>query len=190
MTTGAHADEGGSNAQQSARVAALVRCFERIARTSMAGLPMMNARLSVEAVGFERVPGSTPDALTGILLTPWFMNLVWLPLHVDARKCCDTSERVERAVGGQSFEFLPNVLDGVGRIESCSLFSPINEFAAQNDARNTAREILRMLRGAPLEAAASTGTTAANASSICAASQGSHLPARRRFLLGRSLASA
>ena len=51
---------------------ALVASFERIGRESMRGLPFYNEALSVEAVGFERFG----DAWLGVLITPWFMNLM------------------------------------------------------------------------------------------------------------------
>ena len=46
---------------------AFQRGFERIARTRMAGLPLLNPNLSVRALGFER----TGPLWLGALVTPW-----------------------------------------------------------------------------------------------------------------------
>ena len=54
------------------RVKALVASFERIGRESMRGLPFYNESLSVEAIGFDRFG----DGWLGVLITPWFMNLM------------------------------------------------------------------------------------------------------------------
>ena len=56
-------------------VAGLVRHFERIYREHMQDLPIVNARLQVEAVAFQDFEGHE----LGVLITPWFMNLVLLP---------------------------------------------------------------------------------------------------------------
>ena len=58
---------------------ALQALFEHIARTPMAGLPLLQPGLQVQALGFEPVPAE-PSVALGVLITPWFMNLVLLPL--------------------------------------------------------------------------------------------------------------
>lgn len=70
--------------QLAARVAVLEHAFTTIAHERMAGLPVLNPNLSVEAIGFERVAGAADEAghALGILATPWFMSLVWLPLSL------------------------------------------------------------------------------------------------------------
>jgi len=57
----------------SARAAALEARFGDIAATRMRGVPVLHEGLAVQAVGFEAVD----DGLVGVLVTPWFMNLVW-----------------------------------------------------------------------------------------------------------------
>jgi len=72
------------------RVADLVARFDDIARTRMVGVPLLNPALQVEAVGFTlqaEGEGELAGAgvAVGILVTPWFMNLVRLPLRRDSR---------------------------------------------------------------------------------------------------------
>lgn len=53
----------------------LVARFRLIYEERMQGLPIVNTRLEVEAVGFDR----WEDRDLGVLITPWFMNLLLLP---------------------------------------------------------------------------------------------------------------
>ncbi len=154
-----------------ARVAELAALFTHIAHTRMAGVPVVNAALQVEAIGFECLPADEGDpAGLGILVTPWFMNLVRLPLQRD-----DAATQVGRAheepLAGQRFEFIGAHEAAVGAYSACSLFSPMFEFSDRATARATALEVLAHLRGPPLPAAR-TGP----------------MPARRSFLFGRSAA--
>ena len=57
------------------QVADLVAHYEAIYAERMRDLPIVNPRLAVEAVGFEQ----WEDQDLGVLITPWFMNLVLLP---------------------------------------------------------------------------------------------------------------
>lgn len=155
-----------------ARVQALVALFRHVERTRMASVPVLNAALQVEAVGFEPVPAESdePPAAVGVLLTPWFMNLVWLPLEPDARSDRVGRGRV-RAVGATSFEFIGAHEPGLGAYEACSLASPMFEFPDQAQARATARAVLAELRrAAPPAPPVAKG--------------------RRGFLLGRSAVEA
>jgi len=49
--------------------------FRDIERTRMAGLPILNTALTVEAIGFTPWQGHW----LGALITPWFLNLVLVP---------------------------------------------------------------------------------------------------------------
>lgn len=122
------------------RVAALEARFRDIAVTRMAGVPLLNERLAVAALGFEPVD----DGALGVLLTPWFMNLLWLPA-ADAVAAAPGASR-RRAVGRENFEFIGAHEEGLGAYEACSLFSPMFEFEDQAAALATAREVLAQLR--------------------------------------------
>jgi [NiFe] hydrogenase assembly HybE family chaperone len=149
---------------------ALVARYERIAATRMAGLPVVNPALRVQAVDFETLPGE-PGVALGVLIAPWFMNLVRLPLDDAARGgMAAATQRRRRAVGDLRIDFTGHDEDGVGRFECCSLFSPMQDFADMAGAVEVAREVLLALR----EAVRSRPEQ----------------PARRGFLLGRRGAAA
>jgi [NiFe] hydrogenase assembly HybE family chaperone len=159
-----------------ARAAELEALFQRIAATRMAGVPILHPRLAVKAVGFEAVDEGR--AAAGVLLTPWFMNLVWLPLAAPAGVAGDAAHEPAlpvgatrtRAVGNERFDFLGAYEVGFGAYESCSLFSPMNDFADQAGALATAEQVLAILRrpapapaGAPTDKPASRRELAASA---------------------------
>jgi [NiFe] hydrogenase assembly HybE family chaperone len=153
------------------RVAQLAALFTHIAHTRMAGVPVLNAALQVEAIGFECLPARDGDAAgLGILITPWFMNLVRLPVERDD-SAAQIGRTHEEPLAGQRFEFIGAHEAAVGAFAACSLFSPMFEFADQPTARATALEVLAQLRTSPAPAARTEP-----------------VPARRSFLFGRSAA--
>jgi [NiFe] hydrogenase assembly HybE family chaperone len=130
------------------RTQALEALFADIALTRMAGVPVLHRGLQVEAVDFALHAadehGAEPGAL-GVLLTPWFMNLVWLPLERrDHPACVGLSHN--RAVGDQAFEFIAAHEARFGSFDACSLFSPMFQFADHTAARATAAAVLASLR--------------------------------------------
>lgn len=137
----------------------LQNTFSTIAATRMKGVPVQNPALRVEAVGFAAVN----DGGLGILITPWFMNLVRLPLSPNATTL-GVGQKAEYAFGTERFEFIGALEDGIGAFETCSLFSPMFEFADHAAAVATAQEVLKLLRK-PVDTV--------------------QAPARRGFLLGR-----
>ena len=60
---------------ESPRIRELVERFREIGETAMRDLPLYNPELEVEALGFQALD----DQWVGVLITPWFMNLVRLP---------------------------------------------------------------------------------------------------------------
>jgi [NiFe] hydrogenase assembly HybE family chaperone len=148
-----------------ARSDTLAAHFAEVARTRMAGVPVLNPALRVEAVGFARWADEhdAPESGLGILITPWFMNLVRLPLLRDEATAGIGCTR-RHAIGGRTFEFIGAHEASIGAFAACSLFSPMFEFAEQARARDTASAVLAELRD-----------TSAVAT-----------PARRSFLFGRA----
>ncbi|MCV6614392.1 MAG: [NiFe]-hydrogenase assembly chaperone HybE, partial [Cellvibrionaceae bacterium] len=57
------------------KVQQLENCYREVLRTSMAGMPLINPKLKIEAVDFGLLEGS----MVGVLISPWFMNLMLLP---------------------------------------------------------------------------------------------------------------
>ncbi len=152
-----------------ARVADLAALFTTIAHTRMAGVPVLNTALRVETIGFECLPAGDGEAAgLGVLITPWFMNLVRLPLQSDD-SAAQLGRTHEELLAGQRFEFIGAHETALGAFGACSLFSPMFEFADQATARATALEVLAQLRRPPVAAARSEA-----------------VPARRSFLFGRS----
>ena len=171
------------------RVNALTALYRHIAATRMEGIPLLNPKIQVQAVGFEAVASvaaldtdeadSAPAAAVGVLITPWFMNLIWLPLEPqnqsDAVGC-----KLPRYVGPECFEFIGAYENDFGSYASCSLFSPVFEFGSHQAALDTARAVLDTLRQpvpTPLAPTTIPGTATAHAAPV---------PARRAFLFGRN----
>ena len=59
------------------RVLALIEQFQRV-DAGMRDLPIYNDKIAIEAIGF-RLFGDAE--LLGVVLTPWFMNLIVLPIE-------------------------------------------------------------------------------------------------------------
>lgn len=127
------------------RAAALEALFRDIAATRMAGVPVLREGLGVHAVGFEPHDGG----LLGVLVTPWFMNLVFVP-PADAT-ALPVGEMRARTVGLHRFDFIGAFEDAFGAWEACSLFSPMHEFADEAAALAVASEVLAELRRAPAQ---------------------------------------
>jgi [NiFe] hydrogenase assembly HybE family chaperone len=157
------------------RVAQLEAAFEHVAATRMAGVGLLHPALQVQAVGFERLDDA-PDLAMGVLLTPWFMNLLRLPLQPDAVSddgpIAPRGRRRTRRVGAAAIDFIGAEEAPFGRFEACSLFSPVSAFADQAAAVATAQAVLAALRR-PVPAALAVDA-----------------PARRGFLFGRPAAPA
>lgn len=110
--------------------------FER----AMHDVPICNPALSIAASGFRSYGGRA----FGIVTTPWFMNLVAadLPQGEPAPDVVPgTTVRIGLPAG--EVDFIAGQLDGFGRLDSCSLFSPVFEFGSMDAALETAEEAAR-----------------------------------------------
>ncbi|HMW23802.1 MAG TPA: [NiFe]-hydrogenase assembly chaperone HybE [Burkholderiaceae bacterium] len=180
------------------RIDLLERSFRHIASTRMAGVPVLHAALQVRAVGFAALPDE-PGWLCGVLVTPWFMNLLRLPLEplVDptaaaAAGCLDVGRDAPRVVfpsgGGQPLHFVGAQEDRLGHYEQCSLYSPMFHFADQAAAVATAAEVMKLLRNPPRAddpARAPTSPPSAPPPATRPPDAEEPRPARRGFLFGR-----
>ncbi|WP_298235021.1 [NiFe]-hydrogenase assembly chaperone HybE [uncultured Azohydromonas sp.] len=168
------------------RVASLVAAFEHIARTRMAGVPLLHAALRTEAVGFQPQADDDGEAgLLGVLVTPWFMNLLWLPGAQAAPLALGATR--PRRLGGETLSFLGGE-EGGCRFEACSLFSPMFEFADQHAARAVALAALGHLRQPQAAAAVTAAPVVKAAPAPASAAPG--VPTRRGLLFGRRAAKA
>jgi len=122
------------------KVADLVAHYEMIFEERMRGLPIVNERLAVEAVGFEQ----WEDQDLGILITPWFMNLVLLP---------GNDEWAENAQGDMSsiefpsgpIEFITSRDDVLGTYLTAVLFRSVSDVPDQRTARELALRVMQDL---------------------------------------------
>jgi [NiFe] hydrogenase assembly HybE family chaperone len=121
--------------------AALEAAFHHIAETRMADLPFLNPALTVRAVGFRLWRGEW----MGVLISPWFMNLICLPGPDRAWRDNPGGSRAIRALPKGEVEFLHAREDRIGPYLSCSLFSHMGDFADMGQARTVAEAVLKEL---------------------------------------------
>jgi [NiFe] hydrogenase assembly HybE family chaperone len=119
----------------------LEAAFRSIHERRMQGLPLLNPALAVEAVGF----GHWESHWLGVLITPWFMNLMLMPREPEAWRGAAAGDAVTYLFPAGSFEFIAGRDDALGDYQSCSLFSPMFQFADQDAARLTAAAALQAL---------------------------------------------
>lgn len=115
----------------------LEKAYTRIWTTRMAGLPFLNDKLRVEAVGFRPWDGEW----LGALVTPWSLNLVLLPGEGQWKALPAGGERIVALPAGR-YRFIAGVDADLGEYHACSLFSPTQEFADHESARATAAAAL------------------------------------------------
>ncbi len=119
----------------------LESAFEWIYRERMADIPITNDIIGVHAIAFQH----WEQCYLGVMITPWFMNLMILPQSAE-----DWSDKQEQANESYSFpsgrySFLTGFEADIGKYQSCSLFSPMFEFADDEAAIETAEIIMKEL---------------------------------------------
>lgn len=124
------------------RVARLVAAYEA-AEKDMLGLPIHNSALKTQAIGFRDVAGDG----VGIIITPWCMNLVLLPGTQRQSKPGVLGSKASYAFPFGTFSFVLGQMEGVGLVETCSLFSPMDEFTSHESAVDVACEAIEGLFG-------------------------------------------
>lgn len=133
------------------RVCELAVHFREIGDTQMRDLPFYNANLEVEAWGFAPFAA---DSLIGVLITPWFMNLVVMPLNFELvqARCYGQSRTISLPSGERKFLYGGD--ERVGALWAYSLHSPMQKFASPAHARGEARarlaEAMKSPRAVPV----------------------------------------
>jgi [NiFe] hydrogenase assembly HybE family chaperone len=117
-------------------VAAYARAGERLR-----DLPFYNTRLHIEPVGFQPWNGRT----IGVLVTPWFINVMLLPGATDHWEEHASGHTTEWELPAGRYEFQTCRLDGIGAHLSLPMFTTLDGFADQATARAIAAEALRRL---------------------------------------------
>jgi [NiFe] hydrogenase assembly HybE family chaperone len=115
--------------------------FNEILAKRMRGLPIVNAALSVQAVGFNRFG----EDWLGILITPWFMNLLLLPGADNTWRNRQSGTKIDKHFPYGTFEFTLASEAQLGTYALCSLFSPMFQFEDQAAALATAQAVLQGL---------------------------------------------
>ena len=106
----------------------------------MQGLPILNTRLDVRAVDFCEFDGHA----VGVMITPWFMNLMLLP------GTAQWSDFPQGSVAsfefpGSKIEFTVSHDEEIGTLLSAVLFSSVADFPDQETAAAVASEVLLQL---------------------------------------------
>ena len=114
--------------------------FQRVCDERMRDLPIVNPNLRVETIGFRKFD----DRSLGVLVTPWFMNLVLLP---EGPEWADATQGDAVAIDFPcgEIEFTVNADDELGTWLSAILFRTMHDMPDQETARAIAGEIMQDL---------------------------------------------
>lgn len=115
--------------------------FQEINAARMKGVPFVNGSLSVKAVGFRIHEGR----VLGVLVTPWFMNLILLPGPGEDWSGLPTGTRELVDFASGTYEFLSAERPETGPYKACSLFSPMFDFSSMLQAVETAEAVIPAL---------------------------------------------
>lgn len=130
----------------SVSVTQLVERFERTYQDHMEGLPIVNKALQVEAISFRDFESHQ----LGVLVTPWFMNLVLLP------GSDEWSDAVQGDLSAITFpsgpiDFTVCHDDVLGTYLSAVLFTTVADVPDQAVARQLALDVMAGLDRPPPE---------------------------------------
>ncbi|MDJ0939543.1 MAG: [NiFe]-hydrogenase assembly chaperone HybE [Woeseiaceae bacterium] len=123
-----------------ASVEQLVSHYERILADRMTGLPFLNPMLDIEAVDFRDFDGHQ----VGVLITPWFMNLIVLPGN-DEWDAIPQGELSQLVLPAGRMEFNVAHDENLGTLLSAVLFTTVADFPDALMARAVAAEIMNEL---------------------------------------------
>lgn len=114
--------------------------FADIAATRMAGLPICNTALHVEAVGGRAWNGR----YVAVLVTPWTISLVMLPGESGLEALATDVKQAWEFPSGR-YEFMGLSESALGTCHICPLVSPTLHIASQEDAVSIAAEVMTRL---------------------------------------------
>ncbi|SOB93449.1 [NiFe]-hydrogenase assembly chaperone HybE [Rhodobacter maris] len=178
-----------------AQVTALTADFREIWHSKMRDVPLVNKALAIEAVGFRSHEGRG----LGVLVSPWFMNLVVLPGAEEDWSALVPGAKEDMHFPSGIYEFIHNRREMVGGYKACALFSSMGDFQSQMQARDVARAVMGELfkpenraettRGAEIRASREAEIEAVHAAEAAAAeavTRGEALaqPSRRQVISG------
>jgi [NiFe] hydrogenase assembly HybE family chaperone len=117
----------------------LLRHYEHIHASRMRGLPLLNPALCVAVLGFR----PHAEDQVGVLLTPWFMNLIVLP--GDGAGDAEQGDRLAYALPGEVLEMTVHCDETLGRYLSAVLYRDVSAIPDMHTARRLAADILARL---------------------------------------------
>ena len=121
-------------------VAELLRHFKHIYIEHMQDLPIVNDRVQVDAVGFREFNGHE----VGVLITPWFMNLVLVP-RVDEWEESTQGETCSIDFPSGPMDFTVSQDDVLGTYLTAVLFRSVTDMPDQETARAIALQVMKNL---------------------------------------------
>ena len=107
-------------------------------------MPIVNTDLDIEAVGFRPLA----EHSFGILITPWFMNLVLLPGSEEWSER-EQGKRIRVVLPHEEIDFNVTHDDAIGTHLTAVLFRTVADFPDQDTAVEIATEIMRTLFDPP-----------------------------------------
>lgn len=152
------------------RVQALIELFQRI-DAGMRDMPFYNEKIAIGAIGFR--PFGEGELL-GVVLTPWFMNLIALPIETVRMDMAKIGRVVSVELPAGKRTFAVGGDQAIGLYKAHSLHSPVLNFTLPGQAQAEARRMLALLMTPP-------GVTAETATN----SSGTKRLDRRALLFGR-----
>ena len=117
----------------------------RVIAKRMDGLNFVNPSVQVEAVAFA----PWQSHWLGVMVTPWFINLMLLPRDVSAWTSVPQGKTLRYHFPAGDYDFISSHDETVGEYQMCSLISPLLDFADHA----TAREVAELARDALLDPA-------------------------------------
>ncbi len=119
----------------------LEKVFQDIADTRMAGLPICNEAMRVQAVGFRE----WQEHWVGVLITPWTISLVLMPGDKAPLQTLGADEKMTWAFPSGNYEFMGLNEPALGTCQICSLISPVSDIARHEDAVSIAGQVMEAL---------------------------------------------
>lgn len=123
------------------RVLALIDQYRRI-DAGMRELPIYNDKITIEAIGFRPFGNA---ARLGVVLTPWFMNLIVLPIERAPMDMAEIGKAVPIELPAGKRIFVVGGDEVIGLYRAHSLHSPVLNFTLPGQARAEAQRQLAML---------------------------------------------
>jgi len=121
-----------------AQVSLLVADFREIWHSKMRDVPLVNKALSIEPVGFFSHEGRG----LGVLVSPWFMNLIVLPAEGEDWSGLIPGVKEDVHFPSGIYEFIHNRREMVGGYKACSLYSTMGDFQTQMQVVELARAVM------------------------------------------------